>query len=216
MLGGWYIYYVAMYIYLLPIFLILITKHHTTQVSSKAIALSLVSVGFLTEFFGQYPTWFGKTGLTIMNVYMLLYYLIMVLTIYFVIKVSWNKKIKILIPAISLIIWFGFVIKLGLEDYDLFSYMGIITTIIPLVVSLVYYFKTFYEAKIKKLTDELGFWLISAIFISSGIVFFNSISESYILHENLMARLYILSIYWYATILFNLLLAFGIWRTRMT
>lgn len=204
--------YFSIFIQFLPFTLLFFIKNKVFY-SIQRTLLIFCTISIVSDFAGLILAPIFKNNNPIYHIYSLTAG-VTILIIY--ISIFQHLRIKKLIFFVSIIFVilsiFFFFYKDGYKINNTFS--NIALCLIIMVLSIYYFYTIFIEKKIKVLKDHYFFWINCAFFIYYGTIFYISLFENFIRSYNYDLFLYIWPIQLITTIIFNLILAKGIWTMR--
>lgn len=168
------------------------------------------------EFVNGYYYLFAKTGMPGFKVYALLHQPLIAMYFAYLFRGSILSKLAGISGIGYIVFWFWVLAQESLEEWVYYSALNIVGNVMIIFLSLLFLFKTFFESKIRNLTQDLNFWTVSALFVMNGSMFFCSLTDSYILieFEQTHYRMYLVLLYLVSNILLCTILSIGLWKTR--
>lgn len=204
--------YFAIFIQVLPI-LLLLSIRNKVQIFLKRTLFLLCTINIVTDLLSIIMAPIYKNNNPIYHVYTL------VIGIIILIMYKSFFKIKILKSIINFSIIFFSILSIFIFFYhDGYKYnntvSNILLSILIVTLSFVYFYILFIDMKIKNLLIHPPFWIISAFLIFYGSTFYLSLFEDFISSYNYNLLNYTWPVQLITTIIFNLILAKGIWTMR--
>lgn len=194
--------------HLVPLFLLIYLINRVSDEIIRALFI-LTLIVFLTEITSIFFARIFENNNPVIHVYTFLAGLITIYIYIIVFNESSVKKILIVFSILfSLFCIFTFFFHKGYLEENIGP--NIILTITIIFLSLRYFYKTFSEMKILNLFRHGFFWINSAFLVYYSTTFYISIFED-LIRFNINLILFIWPIQLLTTILFNLILAKGIW-----
>lgn len=197
---------------LVPVGFLLVTKHLPYQYFHRLIVLGLCALDFAIESFSVLHSHGPELGLASMNTYSIVLIVFITCTFAGVFSTIRSKVLVSLLGLIAIIVSFVFVALYGISS--LYNTPYAVIQVVILILSISYFYKVFDETAIPNLLNDLFFWVSSALLVYHGTTFFISIFQTSVRAEVNQLWWYSWQIQMYTSILYNLILASGVWLAR--
>lgn len=199
--------------YFFPLLFVLITKkNHENQTLRKGIAIICI-LAVITEIGGEVSTNLLGSGTPAVNLYEIAFTLTTLLIYWNLFKRPYEKRRLVWSILLFFILGISSLFYFGLFRTNIFT--GIFGQLLLMLVSVSYLYRLFQEASVPDLKSYLPFWFSAGMLIYTAVTFFLILFESNLRNENGSIFSSLWQIQLYVSILFNLILAKGIWETRL-
>ena len=181
----------------------------------KFILLLYLTISFIPGILSEIIPFSAKISYMVINIYTLIagIFVFGIFRLFFTEKK--NKQLTWILGLMFLITSIYFAItENGFSHSNTIPYIILSLSVMFLVL---YYFRSvFMKLEIIELTKHLPFWISSAMLIYFGSTIFFSLFEEILRGSDNWVFYYTFQIQLSATILFNILITIGLWRTRQT
>jgi hypothetical protein len=121
------------------------------------------------------------------------------------------------------VIQISYILFLGCAIFLFFHNQGYLTNdvipssflcVLAIFLSIYYFYNLSLDMYVKNLLENSSFWIVSSLLIYYGTIFYLTLFEDFIRTENSNLLYYIWPILFVSTIIYNLILARGIWEMK--